>query len=82
MGALARTHQARVFSSMVFVSAPLLGCTLGGCSAEQLSMIAALMTCVAILSGGLFEVMHTVWQRAELRQEKLEQTAEELRLAM
>lgn len=82
VGALGPTHRTRTLTSAVFVSAPILGSVLAGSSDGHILMIAAILSCVAILSAGLFEIMHAVWKEAELRREKLEVTAEDLRLAV
>lgn len=82
VGALAPSRRHRSFASAVFISAPILGSVLAGSSTGHVLMVGALMTCVALLSGGLFEIMHTVWEEAEDRREKLEETAEDLRVAV
>lgn len=82
VGALAPTRRKRTLTSIVFISAPVIGSVLAGSTCNETLVIMALMSCVAILSAGLFEIMHSVWREAELRREKLEATAEDLRLAV
>lgn len=82
LGALAPSRRDRSISSTVFISAPILGAVLAGSADAQVLLIMVLMSCIAVLSTGLFEIMHSVWLEAERRREQLEVSANDLRQAV
>lgn len=81
VGALSPTRAMRTLTSVAFVSAPALGLSLAGYSLPALMVVLAVLSGVAMLSAGLFEIMHSVWQEAESRREALRETADALRVA-
>lgn len=81
VGALGNTRKKRSFSSLLFVSSPAFGIALAGYTLHQMLPAVAALAVVTMVSAGLFEIMHAVWQQAEARREDLARTADALRVA-